>query len=163
MIVLFLKLTLMWYIHKGVSTPLENPTSPPNTYNTSLYPTIECSCKHPGLSPLDLSINSQTFSAEMKQKLLVLVLSFCILFYTLSVLLPFDDNNHNMKEFSLDSRNIDGKCNFSVEISKLFLSFITLFLSKTIQNSYKNHDILNYRYQWSLKDGFQHIYIIHET
>lgn len=134
MIVLFLKLTLMWYIHKGVSTPLENPTSPPNTYNTSLYPTIECSCKHPGLSPLDLSINSQTFSAEMKQKLLVLVLSFCILFYTLSVLLPFDDNNHNMKEFSLDFKDIDGKCNFSVEFSKLFLSFITLFLSKTIKN-----------------------------
>ena len=152
----------MWYIHKGVSTPLENPTSPPNTYNTSLYPTIECSCKHPGLSPLGLTV-SQTFSAEMKQKLLVLVLSFCILFYTLSVLLPFDDNNHNMKEFSLDFRNIDGKWNFSVEFSKLFLSFITLFLSKTIKNSYENNDILNYRYQWSLKDGFQHIYIIHET
>lgn len=83
----------------------------------------------------------------MKQKLLVLVLSFCILFYTLSVLLPFDDNNHNMKEFSLDFKEVDGKWNFSVEFSKLFLSFITLFLSKTIKNSYENNDILNYRYQ----------------
>ena len=107
MIVLFLKLTLMWYIHKGVSTPLENPTSPPNTYNTSLYPTIECSCKHPGLSPFGFK-NSQTFSAEMKQKLLVLVLSCCILFYTFSVLLPFEQNN-TMKELNLDFKNINGK------------------------------------------------------
>ena len=73
-----IQLTLMWYIHIGVSIPFENPTSPPNTYKVSLYPTIECSCKQFGLSPFALFSNSHLFSAEMKRK--IILHYFCISF-----------------------------------------------------------------------------------
>ena len=52
----------------------------------------------------------------MKEELLVLALSSCILFYTLSVLLPLE----NEEEFNSDFKNINGM--YVIYLSKIKLS-----------------------------------------